>query len=84
MTAEALMGEIVKILSSGIVGVAEALGSGISSIVSHIFFYTPEGAATDQLSVMGIFILVFCGISLALGLFRLLLNWISGLGGGHL
>lgn len=83
MAADALIAEMIEILTSGIVGIGQAFGEGISTIINYIFFVTPEGG-TEQLSTLAIFILIFAAISLALSLFRLLLLWISSFGSRHL
>lgn len=72
--AVALMGNIIQILVGGITGVATGIGSGLSALVSAIFL--TEGA----LSVFGIVVIIFAGLSLAIGLSRWVLGFISTLG----
>lgn len=69
MTGTALVTEIINILTAGISGVATGVGEGLSTLASSIFFTTTEGAT--GLSVLGICIIAFAGISLALALCRL-------------
>lgn len=78
MTGSALVTEIVSILTAGISGVATGVGEGLSTLASSIFFTTGEGTTT--LSVLGICIIAFAGISLALALCRWVLNFFSSLG----
>lgn len=78
MTGVELVTAIVQILVSGITGVATGVGQGLSTLASNIFFVTTEGTTT--LSVLGICIIAFAGISLALALCRWVLNFFSSLG----
>jgi len=78
MTGTALVSAIIQILVSGIVGVAEGIGTGISTLAQDIFFVTVEGVTT--LSTMGTLIVAFAAISLALGLCRWVLNFLTSLG----
>lgn len=73
-----ILNQIIEILVGGITGVAEGLGSGLSTITESIFLVSSEGSQT--LSVMGTMIVVFAGIALALGLFRWVLNFLTSLG----
>lgn len=73
-----ILSEIISILVGGITGVAEGIGSGLSELASNIFL-TGTGE-TQSLSVMGTLIVVFAGISLALGLSRWVLNFVTSLG----
>lgn len=78
MTGVALVEEIVSILIAGITGVATGVGTGLSTLASSIFFAT--SGDTTGLSVLGICIIAFAGISLALGLSRWVLNFFTSLG----
>ena len=69
MTGTALVTEIISILTAGITGIATSVGTGLSSLASSIFFATAEGGTTG-LSVLGICIIAFAGISLALFLYH--------------
>ena len=83
MTGAQIMQEIITIMTSGIVEFAQKLGQGISALVKSVFLETiGEGAsATTQISTFGVLVLVFAGIALTIGLSRLLVSWISTLGG---
>ena len=78
MTGTELVSAIIEILVSGITGVASGVGSGLSELASSIFF--SGTGETQTLSVLGICILAFAGISLALALCRWVLNFFTSLG----
>ncbi|MCQ2969591.1 MAG: hypothetical protein MJ191_05690 [Clostridium sp.] len=73
MTAEEILAEIISILTGGLTTVATNMGQGISTIASNIFLNSDSSA----LSVLGIFIVVFAGVSLSLALFRWVLNFFT-------
>ena len=77
-----LMSDIIKILVGAIKDFATGIGAGLSSLVQSIFLVTSgDGAsATTTLSVFGIVILIFAGVSLAVGLSRWVVNFITSLG----
>lgn len=74
----AILSEIVSILTGGITGVASGVGQGVSTLVSEIFITT--SGDTKSLSVFGGVIVVFSGISLAIGLCRWVMNFLTSLG----
>lgn len=78
MTGVVLVEEIVAILVSGITGIATGIGEGLSALASGIFFSTTGD--TTGLSVLGICIIAFAGISLAIGLSRWVLNFFTSMG----
>ena len=82
MDAVTLLSSIIQILVGGIAGVAEGVGSGLSTLATSIFLQTTgEGAsAVTSLSTFGAIIIIFAGISLALGLCRWVVNWLTSLG----
>ena len=74
-----ILTEIISILVSGISGIATGIGTGLTDLVQAIFLETgAEGAM--QLSTFGGLIVVFAGISLAIGLSRWVVNWVTSLG----
>lgn len=78
MSGITIMQEIVKILVSGITEVSKGIGGGLSSLAESIFL---TGSGESQtLSVFGILIVVFAGISLAIGLSRWVVNFVTSLG----
>ncbi len=80
----AVLEEIINLLVSGITGIAKGVGDGVSSLVQSIFL---TGAGTTEspysLSVFGSVIIVFAGISLAIGLCRWVMNFVTSLGSRH-
>lgn len=72
----AILSEIIKILVAGITGVAQGIGSGLTTLAQSIFLGTEAGT----LSVFGGLVVVFAGISLAIGLCRWVVDWITSLG----
>lgn len=78
MTGTAVVTQIVEILVSGITGIATGVGQGLSKLAENIFFVT--SGDTQTLSIMGILIVAFAGISLAIGLCRWVLNFLTSLG----
>lgn len=78
MTATATMTEIISILVGALSGIAQGIGSGLSTLVTSLA-YTGTGES-KQLSAFFIFVLIFAGISLAMGLCRWVVNFLSSLG----
>ena len=75
---QAILTEIVQLLTGGITGVASGVGQGVSTLVSDIFIDSTGG--TQALSVFGGVIVVFAGVSLAIGLCRWVMNFLTSLG----
>lgn len=73
-----ILSSIISLLTGGIVPVAEALGGGLSKLVTSLFLSGTGEAQT--LSVFGQVVIIFAGISLALGLARWVVNFITSLG----
>ena len=82
MTGVEMMKSIIEILVGGITEMAKGIGGGLSTLAKSIFLQTTgEGAsATTSLSTFGILIVVFAGISLAVGLSRWVVNFVASLG----
>lgn len=72
---EAIMSEIVSILTSGITDFGAGLAAGINGYVKALFISSSGG-----LSVTGVIIVVFGAIALVTGITALVWNWISTLG----
>ena len=74
--------EIVELLVGGITTLATGLGNGIQSLVTNLMTVTTgEGAsAVTSLSAFGAFIAIFGGISLCIGISRLILHWATSFG----
>lgn len=81
----AILTEIISILVGGIQGIATGVGGGLSTLVQEIFLTTTGtgDAAVTSLSAFGSLIVVFAGISLAIGLSRWVVNWVTSLGSSH-
>lgn len=73
--------EIIQLLVGGIQGIATGIGQGLQQLVTAIFL-TGNGTTESPyaLSVYGGVIVVFAGISLAIGLCRMIVYWVSSLG----
>lgn len=76
----AILQQIIQILVGGIQGIATGVGSGLSSLVQEIFCTVGTDGAVTGLSVFGSLIVVFAGISLAIGLCKWVVYWVSSLG----
>lgn len=78
MTGVQILKAIVEILVGGITGVAEGIGGGLSTLAQSIFL--SGSGETQTLSTFGILIVSFAGISLAVGLCRWVVNFVTSLG----
>lgn len=80
-----ILTEIISILVGGIQGIATGIGGGLSTLVKEIFLTTSGtgDSAVTSLSTFGALIVVFAGISLAIGLSRWVVNWVTSLGSSH-
>lgn len=78
MSGTSILTAIIEILVGAISGIATGIGSGLSDLATNIFLTGAEGSAT--LSAFGTLVVVFAGISLAMGLCRWVLNFITSLG----
>lgn len=81
MTGVEILTQIIQILVGGITGIAEGIGQGVSTLVENVFFTTTGD--TQTMSIFAILVCVFAGIGLAVGLSRLLVRWLSSLGGSR-
>lgn len=77
---QALLTEIIGLLTGGISGIATGVGSGLQSLATSIFIQTAAEGGAMSLSVFGGLIIVFFGVSLAIGLCRWVLNWLTSFG----
>lgn len=80
MTGSAILQAILEILYGGLTQGATALGQGISSFVTNMFFVAGEQGAITGLSSFGIIVCVFAGIALVVGIGRLIYNLLSKFG----
>ena len=74
----AILTEIVSLLTGGITGIATGIGSGVQSLVNNIFI--DASGANPVLSTFGGLVVVFAGVSLAIGLCRWVMNFLTSLG----
>jgi len=72
------LNEIIEILTGGITGISTGIGAGLSTLAKSIFLQGTTGSET--LSTFGVLIVVFAGISLAIGLCRWVVNFVTSLG----
>lgn len=72
-----LLTEIIGILVGGVTEMAQGIGSGLSAAAQAIFIKSGEGGG---LSVFGTLIVVFAAISLAMGLCRLIYQFVTSFG----
>lgn len=74
----ALLQEIISILVSGIAGISQGVGTGLTELAKAIFVTSTDD--TTKLSIFGGLVVVFAGISLAIGLCRWVVDWVTSLG----
>lgn len=82
MTGVQIMQAIIEILVGGISGVATGIGQGLSTLAQSVFLQTTGtgDSAVTSLSTFGVLVVVFAGISLAIGLSRWVVNFVASLG----
>lgn len=74
----AIMTEIIGIMVEGLTGIGQGIGAALSNMATAIFL-TGTGE-TQTLSVFGTLVIIFAGLSLAFGLTRWVLGFITSLG----
>lgn len=78
MTGTAIMTAIIEILVGGLTSIGQAIGGALSTMIQSLFL-TGTGDSTT-LSTFGIFVVIFAGISLAMGLTRWVVNFVASFG----
>lgn len=78
-----ILTEIISLLVSGITGIATGIGQGLSNLVQSIFLEVGEAGTVTGLSTFGGVIVIFAGVSLAIGLSRWVVNWVTSLGASN-
>lgn len=78
-----ILQEIIALLVAGITGLASGIGAGLTELVQAIFLKMGENGTVEGLSTFGGLIVVFAGISLAVGLSKWVVNWVTSLGANH-
>ena len=71
--------EIIGLLTEGISSMAAGIGEGLGNLVQSRFLDT--SADVTKLSVFGGVVVIFAGVALAIGLSRLVVGWVTSLGG---
>lgn len=81
----AVLQEIITLLTSGISQVATGIGTGLTNLVKAIFIetVTEGGTTTTKLTTFGGVVVIFAGISLAIGLCRWVTNFVTSLGSSN-
>ena len=74
-----VLSDIITILVDGITEYAAGFGAGLGAAAEAIFLTTGEGGA-QTLSTFGGLIVVFAALSLAIGVTKLIFNWVTSLG----
>lgn len=77
---DTILTQIISTLTGGIKGIASGIGSGLGELAQSIFLKVSSTGTVEGLSVFGTLIVVFAGISLAIGLCRWVVNWVTSLG----
>lgn len=81
MVTPTIVTQMIAILVSGITGIASGIGTGVTSLVQNLFL---SGSGTTEspytLNIFAIMVLSFAGISLAVGLCRWVMNFLTSLG----
>ena len=82
MSGVQIMQSVIEILVGGITQVAQGIGGGLSTLAQSVFLQTTSSgeSTTTTLSTFGVLIIVFAGISLAIGLSRWVVNFVASLG----
>ena len=77
-----LLKDIISILVGGLVDFGQGSGTALSKLVQSVFLVTSGdgSSATTTLSVFGVLIIIFAAVSLAVGMSRWSVNFITSLG----
>lgn len=76
-----VLADFIELMVSGITNIATGVGQGLSTLVTNIFLeVNAETHAVTGLSAFGSVIAIFAGIGLAIGLSRLVVNFVTSLG----
>ena len=74
-----ILESMIEYLVGGLTGIATGIGEGLNTLVQSIFLTTSADGGTE-LSIYGGIILAFAGVSLAVGLSRMVVSWLTSLG----
>lgn len=75
----AILTSIISLLTGGLTQMATGIGGGLKQFVEAIFVNVPT-TGDPSLTTFGSVIVIFAGISLAIGLSRWVLNFCTSLG----
>lgn len=81
---EAILADIITLLTGGLVGMGTGLGKGLGALVTNIFLETNETGEVTGMSLFAGIVCIFGGIGLTVGLSRKVVAWISSLGGSRM
>lgn len=73
-----ILSEIISLMVGGISGIATGVGQGLSILATSVFLDTT--GQSPVLSTFGALVVIFAGISLAIGLCRWVVNFVTSLG----
>lgn len=77
---EAVLNDIISLLTGGISGMAKGIGSGLKELVTEIFLETTEQGEVTGASITAGVVAIFGGLSLAVSLSYAVTRWITSLG----
>lgn len=80
MEGTTILNDIIEILVGGLTGMAQGFGTGLGDLVKSIFLQTGETGVVEGLSTFGTLVIVFAGVSLAIGMCRWVINFITSIG----
>lgn len=75
-----VLSSFVETLVGGIADMATGIGTGVNQFVTDLFLTVGTNGAVEGLSVFGGVVAVFGGVSLAVGIGRLVFGWIRSIG----
>lgn len=75
-----ILQEFIDLLVGGISNLATGIGSGVNGFVQDLFLTVGTDGAITGLSTFGGVVAIFGGVSLAIGLTRLIFGWIRSIG----
>ena len=78
VSSSQILTEIVELLSGSLISLGNAIGKGLSSMVQSLFLET--AGDTTKLSTFGTVIMIFAGISLAIGMTKWVTNFVGSFG----
>lgn len=70
----------IQIFISGLTDFAKGIGAAINDTVASMFLVTNEAGTVTGLSTFGGVLAIFAGISLAVGITKLIFHFVKGLG----